>query len=157
MSLTDYEINLLKNVDKHGWHATTVFDPKGHNPSFTYSTGFAKSLNKPEFIVFGLSNDLMHDMLWEIYEQLKAGAIPEDGMRWKNVLEGFDCISKKAKHPDLFDRYATTASWLWNYEKQIGEPEVFQLVWPGAQQGLFPWEEDCDSYVVEQQFPLWID
>ena len=157
MALNDYEIKLLQNVETHGWHATSVFDPKGNDPDFVYSTGFSKSLNKPEFIVFGLDRDLMLDMLWEVYIQLEIGTIPSDNMRWQNVLEGFDCISKKAKHSDLFKKYATSANWFWKHQNQTGFPEVYQLVWPGAQQGLFPWEEGCDQYVIEQQFPLWTD
>lgn len=77
---------------------------------FSYSSGFTKSLNKPEFIIFGLNKDLTHNMLWQVYHQLKAGAVPEDGMRWGGLLEGFDCISKKAIHPDLFKEYATSAN-----------------------------------------------
>ena len=108
--LSDYHRNIVENVEKHGWFATTVFDPDGENPSFTYSTGFAKTLDRPEFIVFGLSNELMHDMLWEVFHQLKAGALPKDGMQWSNLLEGFDCIGKKAVHPELFSEFTTTAN-----------------------------------------------
>ena len=27
MALKDYEVEILKNVEKHGWHATTVLTP----------------------------------------------------------------------------------------------------------------------------------
>ena len=155
MALKDYEVEILKNVEKHGWHATTVFDPDGNNPDFTYSTGFTKSLNKPEFIVFGVNRELMHDMLWGIYDQMEAGAVPSDGMRWKGILEGFDCVSKKANHPDLFEKYTVSADWLWRYQEREGHPEIYQMVWPGAQQGLFPWDDDCNPYVIEQQSALW--
>jgi len=155
MSLSEYEDKLLSNVEEHSWQASHVFDPKGNNPDFTYSVGFTKSLDMPEFIIFGLNRDLMHNMLWEIYHQLKAGTIPADGMRWQGLVEGFDCISKKADHPDLFKEYTTSANWLWKHQKREGHPEIYQMVWPGAQQGLFPWEEGCDPYVISQQPPLW--
>ena len=153
--LTDYEKNILENVEEHGWYATGVFDPDGEAPNFTYSTGFSKTLNAPEFIVFGLDNKLMHSMLWEVYRQIKAGAIPEDGKRWHDVLDGFDCISKKADSPELYEEYVRSADWFWGHSGNSGHPEVYQLVWPGAQQGLFPWEKDCDSYVISQQPQLW--
>ena len=155
MSLSEYETKLLANVEEHGWQASHVFDPDGNDPDFTYSVGFTKSLHMPEFIIFGLNRELMHNMLWEIYHQLKAGAVPEDGMRWQGLLEGFDCISKKADHPDLFKEYTTSANWLWKRQKRDGNPEIYQMVWPGAQQGLFPWEPDCDPYVISQQSALW--
>ena len=153
--LSDYHRNIVENVEKHGWFATTVFDPDGENPSFTYSTGFAKTLDRPEFIVFGLSNELMHDMLWEIFHQLKAGATPKVDMRWSDIIGGFDCISKKAVHSKLYTEYATAADWFWRHSGNSGHPEVYQLVWPGAQQGLFPWEKNCDPYVISQQPQLW--
>jgi len=155
MVLNDYEVKLLGNVEEHGWQASHVFDPEGNDPDFTYSVGFTKSLNMPEFIIFGLNRDIMHNMLWEIYRQLEAGAVPTDGMRWEDLLEGFECVSKKADHPDLFNEYTTSANWLWKHQERDGYPEIYQIVWPGAQQGLFPWEKGCDPYVISQQPALW--
>jgi hypothetical protein len=155
--LTDFQKNILTNVEKHGWFATTVFDPEGKNPTFTYSIGFSKTLGAPEFIVFGLNNDLMHDMLWEVFHQIKAGAVPKSDMRWSNLIEGFDCVTQKAVHSELHKEYTASANWFWRHQGNSGHPEVYQLVWPGAQQGLFPWEEGCDSYVISQQTQLWAD
>ena len=97
----------------------------------------------------------MHNMLWQIYHQMEAGAVPSDGMRWHDLLEGFECVSKKAIHPDLFKEYTLSADWLWKHQKRGGHPEIYQMVWPGAQQGLFPWEDDCNEYVISQQPALW--
>jgi len=156
-ALTDYEKKIIENVEGHGWYATGVFDPEGEAPNFTYSTGFSKTLNAPEFIVFGLDLNLMHNMLWEIFRQLKAGTIPEDGKRWRDVLEGFDCVSKKVVFPEIHEEYTRSADWFWKRNGNTKPLEVYQLVWPGAQQGLFPWEEGCDPYVISQQPQLWAD
>jgi hypothetical protein len=156
-ALTDYETKTVANVEKHGWQGTYVFDPKSNDPSFTYSIGFTKTLNAPEFIIFGLSQDLMHSMLWRIYDQIKAGAIPKDGMIWENLLENFNCVSRKAIHQDTFEIYARSARWYWNHSGHSGFPEVYQMVWPGAQQGLFPWEEGCSQETINMQTPLWKD
>jgi len=153
--LNDYEKNLIENVEKHGWFATHVFDPDGNDPSFTYSTGFSKTLGVPEFIVFGLNKDLMHNMLWEVFHQIKAGVEPKADMRWRDLIEGFDCVGKKATHPDLHKEYTCSANWFWKRQGHADTLEVFQLVWPGAQQGLFPWEKGCDDYVISQQTQLW--
>lgn len=153
--LTDYEKNIIENVDKHGWFATHVFDPDGDSPSFTYSTGFSKTLDQPEFIIFGLGRDLMHYMLWEVFDQLKAGAVPMEDMRWSNVLEGFDCISKKATLSDLHKEFTRSANWFWKWNGNTEPLSVYQLVWPGTQQGLFPWENDCNPNVINQQTKLW--
>ncbi len=153
----EYFDSLLSNVDEHGWQFTFVFDNKTDNPDFGYSIGFPKTLNAPEFILFGLPRNLMHNMLWGIFRQIQNGETVHDGKRWKNLIEGFDCISRKADHSDLFTEYVLSSDWLWKENGNAGHPEVYQLVWPGSQQGLFPWEEGCSEQVIEAQTKLWRD
>ncbi len=152
---SDYEEKLFANVKEHGWQFTYVFDPNGETPDFGYSVGFSTSLDAPEFIVFGLRREVINAMLWEVFRQIKGGSVPADNMRWQGLLEGFDCISRKATHADLFSDYAVSARWFWRESGNSGVPEVYQLVWPGARQGLFPWEEGCDQSVIEAQIQLW--
>ena len=149
------EREIIATVEQFGWLFRFVFDPDGVEPDFGYSVGFTKTLNAPEFIVFGLPKDLMHHMLSEVYEQVSAGRVPEDGMRWDDVLEGFQCISRRALVKDLHTKYTTAADWFWRNSENEGQPQVFQLVWPGAKQGLFPWEEGCAQEVIDQQPNLW--
>ena len=151
----EHEQNVLDNIQNHGFHSMGVFDSDAKDPNFRYSIGFTKTLGAPEFIIFGLDLELMHNMLWEVFRQVQAGAKPEHGMRWADVLEGFDCISLQANHPELFTEYATSANWFWKDQGYEGHPPIYQLVWPGAQQGLFPWEEGCDPDVIAQQPKLW--
>ena len=154
-SHSEYERKLLSTIDEHGWQFTFVFDPDGEEPDFGYSVGFTKTLKAPEFIIFGLPKDLMSSMLWEVYRQIQSGTEPEDGMAWEGLLEGFSCISRKAIHKELHTEYTVSANWLWRENGNVGAPEVFQLVWPGAQQGLFPWEEGCVQDVIDGQPALW--
>ena len=92
---------LLDDVDTHGWHSQHVFDPELARPNFSYSVGFTQTLGAPEFIVFGLHRDVMHDMLGEVFRQLKAGRKVEGDQRWHGLTEDFDCIGKKASHDGL--------------------------------------------------------
>ncbi len=152
---SDYEKTLLANVDEHGWHHVFVADPAGDEIDFGYSVGFSTSLKAPEFIICGLPYDLVHSMLWAIYRQIKDGAVPSDGMRWQGLLQGCDCISRKVIRDDD-DLFATPfVDW---YTREAGRddaPEVYQMVWPGVRQGLFPWDDDCDQVVKESQPNLW--
>lgn len=86
---------------------------------------------------------------------MQDGARPEHGKRWSDLLEDFDCVTTEADHPDLFTEYATSADWFWRTQGRDGHPPVYQIVWPGAQQGLFPWEEDCAQDVITAQPKLW--
>lgn len=153
---SDYEKNLLATIKDHGWQFSYVFDPEGEKPNFGYSTGFSQSLNAPEFIVFGLPQRLSHNMLWEIFRQIEQGASVADGQRWQGLLEGHDCISRKAINDDTHEEYTLSADWFWQETGNAGLPEVYQLVWPGAAQGLFPWEEGCSQVVIDDQPHLWL-
>lgn len=153
---SDYEAKLISFVEEHGWQFTYVFDPEGMESDFGYSVGFSESLHAPEFIVFGLPKKLMNNMLWEIYRQVRDGVLPKDGMRLGGLLEGFDCILRKAEHKDLYSKYVTSSSWLWRKNGNAGEPEVYQVVWPGSQQGLFPWQNGCAQDVIDAQPNLWL-
>ncbi len=152
----EWQTNMLALIEKHGWYGMSVFDPKGERPDFSYSIGFTKTLSAPEFIVFGLNRELRHSMLWEVFRQIGAGAVPEEGKRWSDLLEGFDCVGREAIRSDLFEEYSTSADWFWRDQGHEGHPRVFQIVWPGALGGLFPWEEGCDQAVIESQDALWL-
>jgi len=154
---SEYETKLLANIEEHGWQLTYVFDPDGMEPDFGYSVGFTKSLASPEFIIFGLPRDLIHNMLWEIYRQVKRGLELKDGLRVQDLLEGFDCILRKADHKELYQEYLVSADWFWKDCGHVGHPEAYQIVWPGAQDGLFPWDDDCHESVIKAQTRLWVE
>ena len=150
---------IVENIDTYGWHLTFVSDsdPDSLDPSFGYTVGFPKSFNAPDIIIFGLPHEVVHPVLREMFSQIEAGEVVEDGKRWAGLLEGFDCITRKAVHPDLFEEYALSSDWHWKHEGHEGFPEVYQLVWPGSQQGLFPWEDGCVESVSVAQPALWLD
>ena len=118
--------------------------------------GFSKSLGAAEFITFGLPRDLMQHMLWEVYHQIKNGRVPIDGMSWEGLLEDFNCISRKAVHATLHRDFTVSANWFWSEIGNTGHPEIFQLVWPSAQQGLYPWDSGCAQDVINAQPQLWV-
>ncbi len=154
--LRDYESKLLGNIEEFGWQATSVFDPDGAEPGFTYSIGFTSRVQAPEFIVFGLDTELMHSMLWQVFRQLMDGKAATDGSRWSDVLEGVDCIAK-AVHPDnIIPEYLNSAIWYWHHTGHEGTPPVSQLVWPGKLDGLFPWDDGCNEIVREVQPALYL-
>jgi len=151
--LDDYEKSLLDNIEKHGWQATHVFDPDGDDPGFTYSIGFPQSLDVPDFIIFGLNQEIMHNMLWGIFRQVKAGKTVKDGAEWQGLLAGdYTCISRKV-HPDNNgSNYFNSARWWYKYtDRDIGKLEFYQMFWPGVDIKLLPWENGCHESVIVAQ------
>lgn len=156
MTDDDYERNILRKVEEHGWFCTSVFDPDGKDVSFSYSVGFTETLNCPEFIVFGLDAKLMHSMLWNVFRQIKAGRTPEDNQRWSGLLEGYDCIARAVHPTNIVREYLNSAIWFWGNPAERGLLRAFQVVWPGVGTGLFPWDSACSQVVRDKQPPLWL-
>ena len=98
----------------------------------------------------------MHSMLWELFRQLKAGKPIADGTRWSGLIEGFDCISRVVDPTNIKRDYLNSAMWFWEHSKGAGLVPVYQIIWPGAGDGLFPWEEGCADLVREYQPPLYL-
>ena len=156
MTSTDYERTILRNIDERGWFCTSVFDPEGKVVSFSYSVGFTKTLACPEFIVFGLDIKLMHSMLWSVFRQIEAGRAPEDNQRWSGLIEGYDCIARAVHPTNIAREYLNSAMWFWGDAGERGPLKAFQLVWPSAGTGLYPWDEGCSQLVRDSQPPLYL-
>jgi hypothetical protein len=153
----EYERNILATIEEHGWFCTSVFDPKGANPSFAYSVGFTKTLNCPEFIIFGLDLKVMHSALWSVFRQIEAGKTPEENQRWSDLLEGFDCVSRRVHPTNIVREYLNSAMWFWSGpDKRGSDVPAFQLVWPSSATGLYPWDADCAQIVRDHQPPLYL-
>lgn len=151
--LSEYEQDLVDNVAEHGWQATYVFDPDEEEPTFSYSIGFPKTLNCPDFIIVGLDPKMMHAMLWGIFRQIKDGKKPVDGAKWDNILgNGFTCISRLV-HSDYNDSdYFNSARWFHEYDgNDVNGMRFMQLLWPDPQDGLFPWDKGCAEDLKEAQ------
>ncbi len=152
MALEPSDQKTVDDVAEFGWSSFHIFD---NDPIFSFSVGFWESLVAPEVIVFGLERDLMHNMLWGMFDQIKAGKRLVDGERWSDLIEGFDCISRPV-HPTQMRAYLGTALWYHRYKSGSSELSAFQLFWPGKLDGLYPWEPGSHADVREYQPLLYL-
>ncbi len=157
MTVSDYEQRVLNCVEEYGWFGLSVGSGGEHEPGFTYSVGFVETLKCPEFIVFGLPAKLSHAMLWEVFRQIRDGVSPQDGQRWSDVLDEYECVSRAVHPSQIVREHFNSALW---YARHAGRPadslQAFQLFWPGVEQRLFPWENGCDRSVVDAQPALYL-
>jgi hypothetical protein len=154
-TLNRHERKMLADIDKFGCQVLTVFDPDGLKPSFAYSIGFTRTVGQGEVIVFGLNHDLMASMVNETLAQCRDGLELGDGKRISGLLEGFDTIARKIPPENIKLENFNSAIWFHRREFRSELALAYQIVWPGAQQGLFPWEDGCDPYVIDMQPPLY--
>jgi hypothetical protein len=156
MALSDYEQSIIDNVAEHGWFCVSVFGDEPHD-TFAYSVGFGATLDAPECIIFSLPLKLMHSVLWSVFRKLQDGAQFAAGQRWPDLIEGFDCIARPVHPTQITREHFNSALWYWGDPAEHGESmQAFQFVWPGAQQGLFPWEPNCNEFVIRSQPALYL-
>ncbi|MEP2103471.1 MAG: DUF4262 domain-containing protein [Parasphingorhabdus sp.] len=154
--LNEFEQRLLENVDQHGCQVNWVFDENGEDPDFAYSVGFRKTASQPEVIVFGLKRELMLYMVNETLRQCREEGLKlSEGIVVSDLIEGFDCIARRV-HPSQIDEGYFNSS-MWFHEREFGSElsEAFQIVWPGALEGLYPWDEGCSEETIEAQPALY--
>jgi hypothetical protein len=98
----------------------------------------------------------MHSMLWEIFRQVGAGKQVGDGASWSGLLEGFECVTRRVHESNIQREFLNSAMWHWGDPAERGLLPVYQLVWPSAVSGLYPWEEGDHDYTRDMQAPLYL-
>lgn len=149
------EQQVIDDIRDHGCHIMHVVDLDGDDPEFSYSIGIPVTAGQPEVIVFSLKREVRQWMLNEVLRQCSLGLRLTDGLRISNLIEGFDCIARHVVSAEAIREHFGWA--LWYHQSQRGRPmkDAYQIVWPGAQQGLFPWDDGCDEYVIAVQPSLY--
>ncbi|MEH3038457.1 MAG: DUF4262 domain-containing protein [Sphingomonas paucimobilis] len=143
-ALDDPERRFVGNVRDHGWAATHVFaDHEG--PGFTFSTGFWVKTGQPELILFGMKQDITHDILWDLYRDAAAGkALPiaaANDQAFAN-LPAYAFPVAKRFYPD----YLGWGRWFYAGD----DFPCLHVVWPDRA-GVFPWEAGFDPHFVGLQ------
>ena len=138
--LDAHERKILDNIRDHGCHVMSVFDSEGELPDFTYSIGFPATVGQPEVLVYGLPGELAKSMVNETLAQCRAGLELENGTRIDGLLEGFACIVREIPAERIDAEHFGAAMWFEHYRTGGTMTQAFQIVWPGALHGLFPWQ-----------------
>ena len=143
--MNEYERNILAHIDEYGCSVTSVFDPDGNEPPFSYSIGITKSSGAPELIVVGLDSKISHWLINEYNRRVKAGERFLPGVLYPGFLDGFavqfGSVALKYK-----DEFMCSATWL------HGGPhfEALQLIWPSTS-GTWPWDADASDWFRSHQ------
>ena len=150
-NLTDYELEILANVESYGVHITTV----AADPPFSYSAGFEQSYHCPETIVFGLGYDTMASMVNRLGDCHRDGKAFRDGEQVEGILNGFPVVLKAIPTERITRDHFNSAMWLHKHGSDQPLSQAMQIVWPCDQTGLFPWDPNCPADVIEAQPPLY--
>lgn len=149
--LSDYETKIYVNMEEYGCHVTSVFDPNGDEPAFSYSAGFPVSVGQPDVIVFGLDTKLMHSMVNSLYRQCTSGLVMSDGTMVDDLIDGFGCILRAVDPSRITRDFFNSAMWLHEREFGTSMSAAYQIFWPSADKGIFPWESEASEFLKHCQ------
>jgi hypothetical protein len=143
--MNEYESNLLAHIEKHGCSVTSVFDPDGSDPPFSYSIGIAKSVGAPELIVVGLNSKLGHWLVNEYNRRVRSGERFSQGVLYLGFLDGF-AVQFGPVARSHRQEYMRSATWLHSGP----DFEALQLIWPSTS-GAWPWDSEADDWLRNNQ------
>ena len=165
--LSELQAQIVANVATHGWHCA-IGEPTETRPGYACSVGFWEAFEDrahpglpafPEFVVFGLPTEMAQLVLWQAFCQVRdLGAEPAEGMRWPNLIQSFDSISRPVDRTWLVADCFADALWYRRHRAgAVGAPlSMMQLFWPSRLDGLYPWEEGCAESARLAQPPLYL-
>lgn len=137
--------DFLAQIHEHGWFSTRVFDPEKQEPDFTYSTGLFHSLGHPEIIVFSLPKQVSHEILWDIYRDIRKGNLPKPATQLSGIFGNYQAVLL----PVSKDFYAEHLGWSRWFYRGDNFP-CLQLIWPDRA-GVFPWQPGFDPTFAGDQ------
>ena len=135
---------LFDDIDEFGVHIVHVPDDEGA-PGFSFTVGLWHTFEQPEVVVFGLPEDVAHDLLNAIADDAAEDKKFLPGTRHEGVLVGYP-VRFFDVPKDRYDDYLGSA--VWAYEGS--DFPCVQLVWPDKQ-GRWPWEPGArDGFAASQ-------
>ncbi len=143
-----HEQRVLDDIAECGWSGIIIEDDN-EGPAFEYTVSFMETLNHPEVIIFGMSRNAMHDILWGIHHAICGGRRFDEPGRYEDILEGYPCEFRPV-HELQHTEYLGYAMWHRRHVGKIGTLEAMQCVWPDRQ-GRFPEDAAAHPDFVKRQ------
>lgn len=130
------ERKALQDIAEYGWHAVHVGPDPGDPTIWTYTLGLPTTWGHPEIILFGLSMDVAHTLLWNLVDEIKLGVTFYDGDR----AVVFPAGGYEAAFLDVdakwFSPFMGWAQWY----HEGGHFSAVQCAWPDKDHHL-PWDQ----------------
>jgi hypothetical protein len=135
-------------VEQSGWFPASVSD---HEPPFLYSIGLMKTLDHPEFIVFGLDKENAYALTSGLIDEIRGGRSFKDaGVYTVTIGDDEHRVGMRVVHPTQHPLYLGFAMGFCRHIGRIGELQAMQVFWPD-EAGRFPFEVGCDLGVFQLQ------
>lgn len=132
------------NIEKFGLQVIQV-QASSYLPSFAYSTGLWQSYKHPEVICFGLSIELMHQLINDVANLIRQGEEFTIRKSYSNIFQNTNAAFLKVAPENIGDYFSLGM-------RHYGNDEfpAIQLVWTDRN-NKFPWENDFEEEFFYRQ------
>lgn len=135
-------------VRADGWYPLCVAGAEDR-PPFLYTIGLCATYRHPEFIVFGLAQDLAYEMAQLVVQKIGRGDRFVPPGPYEGILRSH-AIAVRGVHHTQHPSYLGDAV---DFYRELGDPEqltAVQLFWADPA-GRYPFEAECDPVVARHQ------
>jgi Domain of unknown function (DUF4262) len=139
------EKKILHDIEKYGCHVTSVVDPSGESPTFSYSIGIQKTCKAPEVIVVGLNPNLGHEIVNDYRDRVRKGEVFSQGSQYSGFLKHFDVYIEPVDQAHR-EEYMLSDVWLYGGSAF----EAVQIIYPTTS-GVWPWEPSATDWFKSHQ------
>jgi hypothetical protein len=134
--------NIEKAIRDFGWFVAK-FEADTACPAMGYTIGLWETFKHPEIICFGLSTNLMHQLLNDAGEKIAQGKTIKTDIDDNYYLEKSPVMFKNIE-PENINDYMGYGRWYYKYN----DFQAIQLFWTDKQ-GKYPWQNE---YSIDFQF-----
>lgn len=131
--LVPAEHKLLDDVAQYGVHIVHVAEAGGR-PGFSFTVGLWHNFEQPEVLVFGLPDEVAHELLNAVADAADDGRKFLDQQRHEELLVGYP-VRFVAVPAHAYAGHLGLARWAYEGD----DFPCVQLVWPDKQ-GRWPWD-----------------
>jgi hypothetical protein len=145
--MNDYEQSVLRNVEKYGWHCTSVSPGEGQpdSPPFSYTVGLYQTYGASELVLFGLPGDTAHSIFSIYANRLEEGRPISIDQPSYELINDYPCVFVQVP-TECYNDYVYSA--LWFYAEVVFP--LHQVVWPDRH-GQFPWHPQVGREFLSEQ------
>ena len=145
--MNDYERGVLHNVERHGWHCTSVTQGKPDKSfvPFSYTVGLFERFGAPELIIFGLDGNTAHSIFSTYANRLwVSDPIPLDAP-CDDLIKDYSCAFVQVPR-SRYNEFVLSALWFY---AEVDFP-LYQVVWPNSEDA-YPWTPGASPDFMSQQ------
>lgn len=126
------EQKLLDDIAKYGWHCVNILAERDEGP-YSFTVGLFHTQRHPELLIYGLKNDVAHQILSNAVEELRQKRLNLGALN-DELLDGYACCFIEVPAAAYYE-HVGFARWYYGGD----EFPLYQIVWPSRDR-KFPWQ-----------------